>query len=72
MTTYTPKAKMATLKTAAAMFGISQYYIRQLALTKKIIAHRVGNSKIIVDLVSLDNFLLESDVSDDFGDDYVV
>jgi excisionase family DNA binding protein len=62
MQTFQPKAKMATVKSAAEIFSVSQYFVRQLALTKKINAIRIGNSKLLVDLESIDAYLLAGNI----------
>jgi excisionase family DNA binding protein len=51
---------MATIKEAAETFGLSQWYVRNLALEGKVRAVRVGNAKILVDLISLEAFLVNS------------
>jgi excisionase family DNA binding protein len=60
MQTYQPKVKMATIKEAAEIFGLSQDYVRKLALHGKVRAVRVGNAKILVDLIDLEKYLVNS------------
>lgn len=48
--------EMLSIKQTAERFGISQYYVRQLALTGAVNAVRVGRSKILVNAQSVANY----------------
>jgi hypothetical protein len=56
---YIPKIKFVKLKEASQMFGVSEHYMRKLALSGSITAIRPGtkNGKILVDIHSIENFL---------------
>jgi hypothetical protein len=49
---YIPKIKFVKLKEASQMFGVSEHYMRKLALSGNITAIRPGtqNGKILVDI----------------------
>jgi excisionase family DNA binding protein len=55
---YTPKIKFVRLKEAAELFGVSEHYMRKLALSGNITAIRPGtqNGKILVDIHSIEDF----------------
>jgi excisionase family DNA binding protein len=56
---YIPKIKFVRLKEAAELFGVSEHYMRKLALSGSITAIRPGtqNGKILVDIRSIEDFL---------------
>jgi excisionase family DNA binding protein len=55
---YMPKIKFVRLREAAEMFGVSEHYMRKLALSGSITAIRPGtkNGKILVDIHSIEDF----------------
>jgi hypothetical protein len=55
---YIPKIKFVKLKEASQMFGVSEHYMRKLALSSCITAIRPGtqNGKILVDIHSIEDF----------------
>ena len=55
---------MLTLREAAEIFGLSYYYLRQLALSGTIPAIRAGRSKILINREGLAAFLANSRLSD--------
>lgn len=58
---------MKSIPEAAAMFGISQHLCRQLALSGRVRAVRVGGerSKILVNVQSMSEYFNESALHDD-------
>ena len=55
---------MLTLREAAEAFGLSYYFLRQLALSGSIPAVRAGRSKILVNRDGLTAFLANSRLTD--------
>jgi hypothetical protein len=56
---YIQKIKFVKLKEASQMFGVSEHFMRKLALSGNITAIRPGtqNGKILVDIHSIEDFL---------------
>lgn len=52
--------KMEGIREAAEIFGVSQNYVRQLALSGTIKAVRVGKGKILVNVQSLSDYFNNS------------
>lgn len=48
--------EMLGIRETAARFGISQYYVRQLALSGAVCAVRVGRQKILVNVQSVADY----------------
>ena len=55
---------MLTLREAAEAFGLSYYYLRQLALSGTIPAVRAGRSKILVNSDRLADYLANARLTD--------
>ena len=51
---------MFGIKETAKLFNVSQHYIRQLALTNKVKAVRVGKGKILVNYQSVADYFNSS------------
>ena len=58
---------MLGIKEAAAHFGISQHYCRQLALSGTVKAVRVGKGKILINCDSLAAFFDSATIPDQTG-----
>lgn len=58
MTTNVPE--MSGVKETAERFGISQHYVRQLALSGAVKAVRVGRGKILVNVQSMADYFNSS------------
>lgn len=56
---------MITLREAAEAFGLSYYYLRQLALSGTVPAVRAGRSKILVNAEGLAAFLANARLTDE-------
>ena len=56
---------MLTLREAAEVYGLSYYFLRQLALSGAIPAVRAGRSKILVNAEGLAAFLANSRLTDE-------
>jgi hypothetical protein len=56
---YIPKVKFIPLKEAARLFGVSEHFVRKIALAGSVTAIRPGtkNGKILVEIHSLESFL---------------
>ena len=55
---------MLTLREAAETFGLSYYFLRQLALRGTIPAVRAGRSKILINREGLTDYLANSRLTD--------
>ena len=58
------ETKMLTIPETAQYFGISQYYARQLALTGKVHAVRIGRNKILLNAKSIEDYFNSARLTD--------
>lgn len=63
------ETKMLTIPETALYFGISQYYARQLALTGKINAVRIGRNKILINARSVQEYFETARLTDAVPDE---
>ena len=58
------ETRMLTIPETALYFGISQYYARQLALTGKVHAVRIGRNKILINAESVRHYFETAKLTD--------
>jgi hypothetical protein len=62
---------MGTIREASQTFGLSEYYIRQLALRGTVRAVRAGKTKIFINMGSLSDYLENSVLYDETDSCYL-
>jgi hypothetical protein len=63
--------RMGTIREASQTFGLSEYYIRQLALRGTVRAVRAGKAKIFINMGSLSEYLENSVLYDEADSCYL-